>query len=191
MVPAHFVLLEKLPLTPNGKIDRKTLPKPQEGDLFQEAYAAPCNEKEKRLATVWSALLGVERIGLEDNFFSLGGDSIISIQMVSRAAREGLMLSVKQVFEHRTLGALARAAGEAGGVVEQELLRVPTFGEVAGVIEARERVDQGSFSAPFSLLTEEERSRFGEGVEDAYPLAVLQAGMVFHSQLDETGTPLS
>ena len=73
MVPAHFVLLEKLPLTPNGKIDRKTLPKPQEGDLFQEAYAAPCNEKEKRLATVWSALLGVERIGLEDNFFSLGG----------------------------------------------------------------------------------------------------------------------
>ena len=98
------------------------------------------------------------------------------------------MLSVKQVFEHRTLGALARAAGEADGVVEQELLRVPTFGEVAGVIEARERVDQGSLSAPFSLLTEEERSRFGEGVEDAYPLAVLQAGMVFHSQLDETGT---
>jgi amino acid adenylation domain-containing protein len=187
-VPAHFVLLEKLPLTPNGKIDRKALPEPQEGDLFLEAYVAPRSEKEKRLAAIWSALLGVERIGLEDNFFSLGGDSIISIRMVSRAAREGLMLSVKQVFEHRTLGALARAAGDAGRVVaEPDLLRMPTFGEEAGGIEARERVDQRPLSAPFSLVTEEERSRFGEGIEDAYPLTALQAGMVFHSQLDETG----
>src|SRR5262249_30277593 len=86
MVPADVVLLEKLPLTPNGKIDRRALPAPQESDLFQEAYVAPRSEKEKRLAAIWSALLGVERIGLEDNFFSLGGDSIISIQMISLAA---------------------------------------------------------------------------------------------------------
>src|SRR5271166_5486518 len=131
MVPELFVFLASLPLSPNGKIDRKALPEPREGDLFQEAYVAPRTEKERRLAAIWSGLLGIERVGLDDNFFALGGDSIISIQMVSRAAQAGLSLTVRQVFEHQTLGALARAAGEAGrvvvepGPVEGEIVLTP------------------------------------------------------------------
>src|SRR5271166_1052329 len=131
MVPELFVFLASLPLSPNGKIDRKALPEPREGDLFQEAYVAPRTEKERRLAAIWSGLLGIERVGLDDNFFALGGDSIISIQMVSRAAQAGLSLTVRQVFEHQTLGALARAAGEAGrvvvepGAVEGEIVLTP------------------------------------------------------------------
>ena len=120
----QIVFLPALPLSANGKLDRRALPEPEAGDLFQE-YVPPRSEAEQRLAAIWSALLGVERVGVADNFFALGGDSIISIQMVSRAAREGLALTVRQVFEHQTLGALAQVAGHsaAQAVAEQGLVR--------------------------------------------------------------------
>jgi non-ribosomal peptide synthase protein (TIGR01720 family) len=124
MVPGQIVFLPALPLSANGKLDRRALPEPDAGDLFQEAYVPPRSEAEQRLAAIWSALLGIERVGVADNFFALGGDLIISIQMVSRAAREGLALTVRQVFEHQTLGALAQVAGHSAQVVaEQGLVR--------------------------------------------------------------------
>ncbi|MGW0518409.1 non-ribosomal peptide synthase/polyketide synthase [Crossiella sp. NPDC003009] len=108
MVPSAFVELPALPLTANGKIDRRALPAP-EAEATSREYVAPVTETERVLAEVWAEVLGVERVGLRDNFFSLGGDSILSIQVVSRARRAGLRLSSKDVFLHQSIAELVSA----------------------------------------------------------------------------------
>ncbi|MFD5753600.1 condensation domain-containing protein [Streptomyces sp. NPDC127033] len=113
MVPAAFVVLDALPLNANGKLDRRALPAP-EFTSADEVYVAPRNETERVLCEVWAEVLGLNRIGTEDNFFDLGGDSIISLQVVSRARRAGLALSSRDVFLHPTISALATELDEAG-----------------------------------------------------------------------------
>lgn len=109
MIPAFIIVLDSFPLTPNGKINRKSLPAPDLSAMEKE-FTAPGTEKEKILAKIWSETLGAGRVGINDNFFSLGGDSIISIRIISKAAEQGLFLTVKQIFEHQTLGELSMAA---------------------------------------------------------------------------------
>lgn len=111
MVPSHWMHISAMPLSPNGKIDRQALPKP-EHQTPTTAVVLPRNERERVLAGIWSELLQVpfESFGVEANFFSLGGDSILSIQVVSRALQAGIKLSVKQIFEHQTIAALAAHA---------------------------------------------------------------------------------
>ncbi|HWH00600.1 MAG TPA: amino acid adenylation domain-containing protein, partial [Pilimelia sp.] len=106
MVPAAFVALEALPVTRHGKVDRRALPDPDPAADAGE-FVAPRTDAERRLAEVWSAVLGVERVGVTDNFFALGGDSILSIQVVSQARRAGLRLTAKDLFLHQTVGELA------------------------------------------------------------------------------------
>jgi amino acid adenylation domain-containing protein/non-ribosomal peptide synthase protein (TIGR01720 family) len=120
MVPAHLLFLEQLPLTPNGKLDRKALPKP-DAALEQHTYLAPGNDNERQLCEIWQAVLGLEQVGVTDNFFTLGGDSIISIQVVSRARQAGLRITPKDLFQYQTVQGLARVAqrGEAAFSIEQ------------------------------------------------------------------------
>ncbi len=118
MVPAAFVRLEGFPLNANGKIDRHALPAPDFGRTA--ARTAPATEAERALAGIWADVLGVSEIGAEANFFELGGDSILSIQVVSRARRAGLILLPHDVFRHPTLAALAaHSGGDAGPGAEQ------------------------------------------------------------------------
>ncbi|GAU66922.1 putative non-ribosomal peptide synthetase, partial [Streptomyces sp. NBRC 110611] len=113
MVPAVFVPLDKLPLTPSGKVDRRNLPEPEiQADQLGTEYEAPRTATEEALAAVWAEVLGVERVGVHDNFFDLGGDSILSIQVVSRARQAGLRLTSKLLFTHQTVASLAGAVGE-------------------------------------------------------------------------------
>ena len=112
MVPTAFVWLEDFPRSPQGKLDRKRLPAPEPSP--ERHYEAPRNSAEERLAEVWKQVLRVERLGIHDNFFSLGGDSILSIQVISRASAAGLRLTARQVFEHPTVAGLAAVAEEAG-----------------------------------------------------------------------------
>ncbi|MGH3901348.1 MAG: amino acid adenylation domain-containing protein [Pseudonocardiaceae bacterium] len=111
MVPAAFVSLAKLPLLPNGKLDRRALPAPDwgaAGGLGGGAdYLAPRNPVEQALAEIWAEVLGVARVGIEDNFFALGGDSILSIQVVAGATRAGLRLRSQDIFLHQTIASLA------------------------------------------------------------------------------------
>ena len=108
MVPAVFVPLTSLPLTPNGKLDRRALPAPSGArpELIAD-YVVPRTDIEKRLADVWSQVLGINQVGLHDNFFELGGDSILSIQIIARANPIGLHFTPKQLFEHPTIAELA------------------------------------------------------------------------------------
>ena len=114
MVPSVVVVLDELPRTPNGKIDRRALPAPGAADPFDAAgYTPPRNPVEEQLAAIWAEVLGFDRIGVYDNFFEIGGDSILSIQIISRANQAGLKLKPSQFFEHPTIAALAAVAGTA------------------------------------------------------------------------------
>ncbi|WP_426172795.1 amino acid adenylation domain-containing protein [Pseudomonas sp. DWRC1-1] len=106
MVPAQWVVLEQMPLSPNGKLDRKALPKPE----ATQHYEAPQSALEQQIAAIWADVLGVEQVGLNDNFFERGGDSIISIQVVSRARAAGIHFTAKALFQHQTVRSLARVA---------------------------------------------------------------------------------
>ncbi|WP_434090518.1 amino acid adenylation domain-containing protein, partial [Nocardia beijingensis] len=112
MVPAAIVVLDAIPLTPVGKLDRKALPAPEPDT---RPYRAPSTPAELVIAEVIGEVLGIERVGLDDDFFALGGDSIVSIQVVSRSRARGVNFAPRDVFEHRTVAALARAAVVAGG----------------------------------------------------------------------------
>ncbi len=106
MMPAAFICLESLPLTPNGKIDRKSLPSPE--DIRQQTgYIAPRNRIEKILAGIWQDVLDVAEVGINDNFFDLGGASIQSLEVVAKANISGLRVSVENIFEHQTIAELA------------------------------------------------------------------------------------
>ncbi|WP_394620024.1 amino acid adenylation domain-containing protein [Lentzea sp. JNUCC 0626] len=127
MVPSAFVRLDRLPLTGNGKLDRKALPAP-EWEITGARHVEPRTEAERVLADVWAQVLGLDRVGVEDDFFELGGDSIISIQVVSRARQAGYRLVPRDLFSCRTVAALAAAASTdaPGESVSQE----PVVGEV-------------------------------------------------------------
>src|SRR4051812_42304310 len=128
MVPSAFVYLESLPVTANGKLDREALPA-VEGEQAElgEGPVGPRTVVEARLAEIWGGVLGLPSVGVHDNFFALGGDSILAIQVASRARQAGLHLSVRQTFQHQTVAELARVVGTAEAVVAEQ---GPVIGEL-------------------------------------------------------------
>ena len=111
MVPTALVVLPALPLTPSGKVDRKALPAPDGTHLPRSPYAAPRNEVERTLASLWEQVLHVDRVGVQDNFFSLGGDSLLGLRVVSQARQAGLDLTIRQLLQFQTVAGLAAAVG--------------------------------------------------------------------------------
>ncbi|MGA6167905.1 amino acid adenylation domain-containing protein [Amycolatopsis magusensis] len=123
MVPADIVVLPEIPLTRNGKLDRGALPAPTGRAAGAGEYVAPRTPVEETLTRIWGEVLGTESFGVTDNFFQLGGDSILSLQVVSRARQAGLAVSSQLIFGHQTVAELAAAvvpaevAGNAEGPV--------------------------------------------------------------------------
>ncbi|MBD2083582.1 non-ribosomal peptide synthetase [Trichocoleus sp. ST-U3] len=157
-IPSAFVTLESLPLTPNGKVDRQGLPSPGVArPNLDDAFVAPRTPAEQVLAEVWREVLNLEQVGIHDNFFALGGDSIRSIQVRSLVQNRGLNFSIQQLFQYQTIS------------------------ELAPHLEASE-IEKTAPVAPFSLISEADRQKLPNGIEDAYPLTKLQAGMLFHSE---------
>ncbi|MEQ9628430.1 MAG: amino acid adenylation domain-containing protein, partial [Roseitalea porphyridii] len=122
MVPNIWGTLESLPLTPNGKVDRRALPSVDAGALLADRYEAPRTELESVLAGIWGDLLGVDRVGIHDNFFALGGDSIITIQVTSRAKREGYHIRPRDIFQYQDIARLSAAVqgGSPGSPLKAE-----------------------------------------------------------------------
>ncbi|MCV7113747.1 non-ribosomal peptide synthase/polyketide synthase [Mycolicibacterium setense] len=112
MVPAAIVVLDALPLTVNGKLDTRALPAPEYSDA--EQYRAPETAVEEILAGIYAEVLGLERVGVDDSFFDLGGDSILSMQVVARARACGVTCRPRDIFVEQTVGRLAQVAGVAG-----------------------------------------------------------------------------
>jgi amino acid adenylation domain-containing protein/non-ribosomal peptide synthase protein (TIGR01720 family) len=124
MIPAAFIILDALPLTPNGKVDRRALPAPgQARPELEQGFVPPRTGMEEKLASIWSQVLGLERVGVFDNFFELGGDSILSIQVIARAHEQGIQLTPRQLFQNQTVAALGAVAATALRVeAEQDLV---------------------------------------------------------------------
>ncbi|MFF8911371.1 amino acid adenylation domain-containing protein, partial [Streptomyces olivaceoviridis] len=163
MVPAAVVPLDALPLTRNGKVDRRALPAPDFSTTVTSRE--PGTTEERTLCAVFAEVLGLERVGVDDSFFDLGGDSIMAIQLVSRARTRGLSFSSKDVFECRKVSRLAEAA-------------VPV--RPAGS-------ERTPADLPLTTLTQDEIDALEEHgrVDDILPLAPLQQGLLFHADFDE------
>ncbi|BAY66402.1 amino acid adenylation [Calothrix brevissima NIES-22] len=160
MLPAFFIILAELPLTANGKVDRQSLPIPDTTrPELDEAFVAPRTTPEKILAEIWADILGLEQVGIYDNFFALGGDSIRSIQVRSQAEKRGFYFSLPQLFKYQTIHELVQniTENEADTTITTE---IPAF----------------------SLICEPDRQQLPDDIEDAYPLTQLQMGMLFHSE---------
>jgi non-ribosomal peptide synthase protein (TIGR01720 family) len=123
MVPAYFVRLEKLPLTAGGKVDRRSLPQPGETAMASGIdYAAPASVIEKTLAEIWKGVLARETIGVNDNFFMIGGDSIKSLQIASRMNEAGYRLEIKDLFRYPSISALAPRVTVAERTADQSVV---------------------------------------------------------------------
>ncbi|MEV7616498.1 amino acid adenylation domain-containing protein [Streptomyces sp. NPDC089799] len=163
MVPATVVVMEKLPLTPNGKLDRKGLPEPQ---IAGAPYRAPRTATEELLAAVFAEVLRTERIGIDDDFLAVGGDSIRAIQVVTRARARGLDVTPRQILQSRTVAALAEVATDAD--------------------RSAEATATAPLTAPDSAAFRTWQQRY-PGLSDVWPLTALQSGILFESTLSDTG----
>ncbi|MDN5862942.1 MAG: condensation domain-containing protein, partial [Salinisphaera sp.] len=162
MIPSAIVVLDSLPLNPNGKLDRKALPEPEFANV--DHYEAPRGEVEEVLAGIWAEVLGVGQVGRNDNFFELGGDSILCLQIVIKARRAGWKITPRQLFERQTIAVLAKMA---------ETMQEPVV--AAAEPERGYLHDYLNVEAIAALP-------FGANeIEDIYPLAPIQEGMLFHT----------
>lgn len=126
MLPATFSIIEAIPLTSNGKLDRQRLPEPEFVDA--DSYLAPRSALEDQLCRIWQQVLGLPLVGIQDNFFHIGGDSIICIELVSVLRREGLTVKTKDIFDAPTVAQLAVRINR--GVVDTDV--VAEQGELTG-----------------------------------------------------------
>ncbi|MCA1323722.1 non-ribosomal peptide synthetase [Herbaspirillum sp. alder98] len=168
MVPSVIMQLPNLPLSTNGKIDRKALPAVERTN--EQTYAEPQGEIEQQLAAIWQEVLGIARVGRDDNFFALGGDSILSLQIIARMRRAGWKITPRQVFDKQTVAQLATVAS---------VIEVPAPA-VASVQQA-EGPDLSLLAQP---LTPQQLALLPVGLEQVeaiYPLSPMQTGMLFHS----------
>src|SRR4051794_36370918 len=143
------------PRGPTGRVPRGPPPAPRTGAENLAGAALPRDDREARLAAIWREVLGREGVGIHDNFFQLGGDSILSIQVVARARREGLLITARQLFEHQTIAGLAAVAGSAGTAAATD--QGPIAGEapltpVQRLFLAEERREPGRFNQAVLLV---------------------------------------
>ncbi|MDL5205458.1 non-ribosomal peptide synthetase [Streptomyces sp. ALI-76-A] len=186
MVPALLVVLDRLPLTASGKLDRAALPEPE---FTGAEYRGPRTETERNLAEVYADVLGAERVGIDDDFFTSGGDSIRSIQVVARAKTRGVVVSTREIFEHRTVVRLAELVEGRRAEEPVRLAELPGGGTgwaplpptAAHVLELGGGIGRFCMSA---LLT------LPEDIDRAGLVATLQAVLdrhdVLRSRLDRT-----
>ncbi|MBD2958334.1 non-ribosomal peptide synthetase [Burkholderia pseudomallei] len=185
MVPSAYVRLDAWPLTPNGKLDRRALPAPADDAYARAEYEAPQGAKEEALAAIWKDLLPVERISRHDNFFELGGHSLLVIGLSEKLRAAGLHADVRVVYRASTLADLAAHLG-----TDNQDIRIPpnliadgdehiTPAQLTLVALSQESID--------ALVAKVEGG--AANVQDIYPLAPLQEGILFHHLMSGESDP--
>ncbi|WP_280189656.1 non-ribosomal peptide synthetase [Nocardia gipuzkoensis] len=167
VIPAAVIVLAELPLTSSGKLDRRALPDPDPHLVDAEGSRPPRTDSERTLAAIWTTVLGIDGIGVDDNFFAIGGDSIRSLEVIARARAHGIALDLPTLFEHQTIAGLLRSTTRGDTAVSE----VP-----AG--------DCGVFG----MLDLDDRRQLPADVVDAYPLSSMQLGMVFDAEFARTSS---
>jgi amino acid adenylation domain-containing protein len=166
MIPAAYVSLKAFPLNVNGKIDIQALPAPDWNSLrVEEDYIGPRNVDEEILCTIVAKILGLEKVGIDDNFFEIGGDSILALQVIAKAKKEGFAISARELYELTTVRNLATKKA---------------------VVATLEDIAETSI---LSLVSDTDKAVLPKDIEDAYPLSSLQGGMLYHSEL-HTGSAI-
>ncbi|WP_369816155.1 amino acid adenylation domain-containing protein, partial [Mycobacterium sp. 852014-52144_SCH5372336] len=210
MVPVAVVVMTNLPLTVNGKLDKRALPAPEYQDVDQ--YRAPSSPVEEILADVYAQVLGLERVGVDDSFFELGGDSILSMQVVSRARAAGVLCRPRDIFVEQTVARLAEVASVADGaagvfddgtgqVIATPIVRwlqsvdgpVDQFNQTV-VVQAPTGVTQRDVEVLMQALLDRHamlRAHVDQSGADSWVLTVPQAGAVEARECIETVQTLS
>lgn len=179
MIPTAWVELDTIPLTPNGKIDKKTLPEPTFQTSSNTDYVAPRSDIEEQLATLWQKILGIEQVGVYDNFFKLGGHSILVIKLISHLKSLGYTIEVKDIFNQPTIDEICKKLSStiseytipANGILEDCTYITPNM-------------------VPLTQLNQKDLDYLmdtipngAENIQDIYPLSPLQEGILFHHLL--------
>jgi amino acid adenylation domain-containing protein len=160
MIPSAFIVLDKLPLTVNGKLDFTSLPLPQGlRPQLRNQYTAPKNQQQETLCKIWQAVLSVNKVGIDDNFFALGGDSLRAVQATERAKSAGLCHSLIGLFQYQTVSKLAANLNKADD--EFQYTETPRFSQISSA----------------------DRALVPNYIVDAYPLSAMQASMFYHMAL--------
>ncbi|MBE0377185.1 hypothetical protein PPRY_a2267 [Pseudoalteromonas prydzensis ACAM 620] len=160
MIPSAVVCVSALPLNINGKVDSEAFPMPLPEDYWTQKYVAPCNDIENSLCEIFAELFQLDSVGTGDSFFALGGDSLQTVNLVAKAAEQGLHFSISDVFSSRTIAELARA-------VQQDA------------------VEKFEYIGEFELVLTQDRAKLPDGIVSAYPMSSLQQGMVYHNLASE------
>ncbi|XP_031636018.1 uncharacterized protein LOC116348934 [Contarinia nasturtii] len=184
MIPAAYVHLSSMPLTPNGKLDQRALPAPDDKAFARQSYEAPISETEIKLASIWSELLDIERISRHDNFFALGGHSLLIVRMLAKLRKINLDTNVREIFSTPSLAELAKT------LVHHKAIIIPPNPITA----------ESTFITPYMLplitLSQAEIDTLITqvpggvvNIQDIYGLAPLQQGILFHHIMAEHGDP--
>ncbi|MCO7224318.1 non-ribosomal peptide synthetase [Pleionea sp. CnH1-48] len=187
MLPSAYMKLDTIPLTANGKVDRKALPMPDDSAIERSVYAAPKGEAEKLLANIWADLLSLESVSRHDNFFNLGGHSLLITQCIIRLNEAGFTTDIAQVFATPVLCELAAAI---------ESRHAPTTFDIPDNRITRECVTITPEDLPLISLSQQHIDHLianvpggVSNIQDIYPLTPMQEGILFHHQLDEEADP--
>jgi amino acid adenylation domain-containing protein len=183
MVPSAFSLLDELPLTSSGKVDRKQLPVPEYSDIASASYVAPQSPTEEIMSAIWAEVLKLERVGIHDNFFEIGGHSLLAVSVIERMRRADLHADIRELFVTPTIAELAAATGNSDDVVEVPPNLIPpecnsiTPDMLTMVQLSAEEIDRVAAAVPGGAAN----------IQDIYPLAPLQEGFLFHHLLTTEG----
>lgn len=169
MIPAYFIQLDKIPLTSNGKVDRKSLPEPDGNIITGVDYEAPRNEIEQKLVEIWEQVLSIDRIGISDNFFTLGGDSIKALRLISAInINLNKKLHIRSIYHFSSIKELASCFEEGQ----------------THIIENEEEIENAKAELEVlksSILEERELfKKLPDDFEDFYPMSDIEQGMVYH-----------
>ncbi|HLP45175.1 MAG TPA: amino acid adenylation domain-containing protein [Candidatus Kapabacteria bacterium] len=185
MVPAYFIPLAKLPVTANGKIDRKNLPEPSAMALGSDAvYRAPRNAIEKTMTETWQDVLGINTVSIDDNYFVIGGDSINSIQIISRLKKNGYAIEMKDIFRNPRISDLALLAKKIEPSEDQT--KTISYSRNEEELTPDDLTYPGLSSEMFAQL----QKKYLYLIEDIYPLSPMQEIMLFYTLFEDKNRPL-
>ncbi len=184
MLPAAYVQLDALPLTPNGKLDSRALPAPDDQSLDLHVYVPPQGELEHVMAALWSELLGVEQVGRHDDFFALGGHSLLAVKLIERLRRLGWQLDVRSLFSTPTLASLAAGLAAASEVIVPPNRIGPACTRITPDLLPLVELTQAEIDTVVATV-----AGGVSNVQDIYPLASLQEGLLFHHLANPLADP--